>query len=273
MKQVIVITGATGGIGQLLVKNLCGGHRHIVCVGRREGALQRLVDDTCAEKGLSEVDISYVVADMSEPVAVESAAMTVAARHGHIDMWINNVGVNNHAAMGPTWDVDASEWWKEVQLNLFTAYLGSAAAAKAMKPQARGYIVNLGGGGADKPKPFGSAYGSAKAAIVKFSETLNQELIEQGLGLRAFCFNPGFIRNQRTETLVASEVAKKYMPNLEEVLNSGAMSDIADSVALLEAILSGDLDKLSGRYLLADSFQEDIQQPLSDQLLLLRHQR
>lgn len=143
MKQVIVITGATGGIGQLLVNGLQSVERHLVCVGRRESALSDLVERVKCENGLADEHISYQVADMSSSIDVEMAATKIKSSLGRVDLWINNVGVNNHDAMGPSWELESDEWFKEVQLNLFTSYLGSRAAINLMKSQQRGYVVNL----------------------------------------------------------------------------------------------------------------------------------
>lgn len=270
MKQVIVVTGATGGIGQLLVSGLLNEDRHIVCVGRRASALSDLVEKLKLENGLSDEHLSFQVADMSSPAEVELAASKIGSSMHRVDLWVNNVGVNNHNAIGPSWEVASDAWFEEVQLNLFTAYLGSRAAINLMKSQQHGYVVNLGGGGADTAKPFVSAYGAAKAAVVKFTEALNHECLEENNGIRAFCFNPGFIRNPRTETLVKSEVAKKYMPALEKVMESGGMSDIEDSVFLLETILSGEVSHLGGRYFSADLFRKQWEEGIKPEACLLR---
>ncbi|MGL6313869.1 SDR family NAD(P)-dependent oxidoreductase [Vibrio sp. WXL103] len=269
MKQVIVITGSTGGVGQLIARGLGSKNRHIICVGRNESLLINQVNEL-ASTSSPDAKFSYRVTDMMDAAHVEDVARSIFTEFGQIDMWINNVGVNNTKAMGPTWEVEHSEWLKEVELNLFTAFAGTAAAIKVMKDQPKGYVVNLGGGGADTPKPFGSAYGASKAAVVKFSETVNQELVEQGSNIRAFCFNPGFIRNTRTEALVKSDIAQKYMPILAEVMNSDRMSSIDDSLFVLESICSGDIDELAGGYLFADTFKHNLDSGLDKQSYYLR---
>lgn len=108
---------------------------------------------------------------------------------------------------------------------------------------------------------------------MKFTETLNHECIEEKIGIRAFCFNPGFIRNERTEALVKSEVAKKYMPNLEKVMDSGKMSDIGDSLFLLETLLSGKADHLGGHYFSADLFRKQWEEGIQPEACLLRVSR
>ncbi|WP_299554121.1 SDR family oxidoreductase [Seonamhaeicola sp.] len=248
MQQNIVITGATGGVGSLTAKGLAEIGHHMVCLGRNKEKLEALVKEIQSNGGSA----SYQVADMSNEKEVREAGQSIIEELEIIDVWINNVGVNNHNAIGPTWELEPKNWWTEVSLNLYTAFLGTRIAINLMKERNAGYILNLGGGGVQDPKPYGSAYGAAKSAVVKFSETVNIELEKEGLGIKVFAFNPGFIRNERTEILVTSEVGRKYMPYLEETMKYGAMSKIEDTVKLIDTFISGRADALAGRYFQAD---------------------
>ena len=263
----IVVTGATGGVGSMLVTGLAKKGHHIICLGRKAGRLEELVSTVNAQGGSA----SYAVADMMNDHMVLAAGESIVRDRSSIEVWINNVGVNNHNAIGPTWELEPEHWRTEVALNLYTAFIGTRTAINLMKDKNFGYIINLGGGGVQQPKPFGSAYGAAKTAIVKFTETVNVELATEGLNIKAFAFNPGFIRNERTELLVESEVARKYMPELEQILKYGEMSDIADSIHLIEAFISGKADRLAGRYFFADD--KDIDQVMANEEVFIADQR
>lgn len=232
----------------MLSQGLAAKGHHIICLGRSQKRLEDMVDQLRSQG----YKASLEVADMMDQQMVEVAGASILSNYGQIDAWINNVGVNNHNAIGPSWELESQDWWTEVSLNLYTAYLGTRTAIRLMKEKNMGYIINLGGGGVQEPKPFGSAYGAAKTALVKFTETVNVELEQEGLNIKVFAFNPGFIRNARTEELVESEVARKYMPNLEQILKYGKMSDISDSIELIEALISGKADALAGRYFFSD---------------------
>lgn len=263
----IVITGATGGVGSLMAKGLSKQGHHIICLGRDKERSQELVKAINAEGG----NASFEIADMMKKEAVEEAGERIINQHGSIEVWINNVGVNNHNAIGPTWELKSEDWWSEVSLNLYTAYLGTKTAINLMKDKNYGYVINLGGGGVQDPKPYGSAYGASKSGVVKFSETVNIELEKEGLDIKVFAFNPGFIRNERTEILVESKVGRKYMPYLEKTLKYGAMSDIKDTVTLIDTIISGRADKLAGKYFQSDD--KNIEEAIAHSDLFIEERR
>ncbi len=251
-KKNIVITGAGGGVGNLLALGLAKKGYNIICLGRTEENLVETVEEINLQTAEFGGEASFFVVDMMQEEAVKDIGKEIVKKNAPIDVWINNVGVNNHIAIGPTWGIEPKNWWTEVSLNLYTAFIGTHTAINLMQEQVSGYIINLGGGGVQEPKPFGSSYGAAKTAIVKFTETVNIELEEQRSNIKVFAFNPGFIRNARTEKLVESDVAKKYMANLEKVLKHGKMSDIQDSIDLITTLISGRADELGGRYFFAD---------------------
>ncbi|NIJ44949.1 NAD(P)-dependent dehydrogenase (short-subunit alcohol dehydrogenase family) [Wenyingzhuangia heitensis] len=251
-QKIIVITGASGGVGSMLALGLAKKGNYIVCLGRNKEALLNLANKINNETQSVGGEATIELVDMMDAEAVEVVAKKIKKQFGRIDVWINNVGVNNHNAIGPTWELEPKNWWNEVALNLNTAYIGSAIAINLMKAKNYGYVINLGGGGVQKPKSYGSAYGAAKTAIVKFTETLALELEAENLEIKTFAFNPGFIRNKRTEKLVDSDVCKKYMPRLENTLKHGKMSNIEDSIEMIEVLISGKANALTGRYFLAD---------------------
>lgn len=252
MQKIIVITGASGGVGSMLALGLAKNGNHVVCLGRRREPLVKLTREIDSQTERLGGGASFEVVDMMQADAVKPAGERIIEKHGRIDVWINNVGVNNHDAIGPAWEVSPENWWNEVSSNLFTAYLGTTTAINLMKENGVGYVLNLGGGGAQEAKPFASAYGTAKTGVVKFTEIINLELEKSGSRIRTFAFNPGFIRNERTEKLVESDVCKKYLPKLGEIMKHGKMSKIEDSISLIETLISGRADALGGRYFLAD---------------------
>ncbi len=247
-KKNIVITGASRGVGGMLARGLSKNGHHIICLSRSKEPLAALVADITSAGGSA----SFEVVDMMNDEMVLDAGESIIRDLGRIDVWINNVGVNNHNAIGPSWELKTEDWWREVSLNLYTAFIGTHTAIKLMKDRNFGYIINVGGGGAQNPKPFASAYSTAKTAVVRFTENIHLELQKEGLDIKVFTFNPGFIRNERTKQLIESEVANRYLPRLQHIFKHGTMSNPQDSIDLIEILISGRTDKLAGRYLFSD---------------------
>lgn len=274
-KKRILITGASGGVGSLLSIGLAKKGYHIICVGRNKHNLKKLVDKINLTEKATNGSASFEITDLMNVNQVAEIGLKAKREFGKIDVWINNVGVNNHNAIGPTWELKPENWKTEVDLNLNTTFIGTHTAINLMKNAESGYIINLGGGGVQESKPFGSAYGAAKTAIVKFSETVNIELKEAGFNIKVFAFNPGFIKNERTELLVESDIARKYMPNLETIFKYGEMSNPQDSIDLVQTIIDGHADKLAGMYFFADdknifNLIEDCDNCVENELNLLR---
>ncbi len=104
--KYIVITGATGGVGGMLSKGLVAQGHHIICLGRSRKRLEDLVSQLRSEGHKA----SLVLADMMDQQNVEEAGANILSDHGQIDVWINNVGVNNHNAIGPCWELEPQDW-------------------------------------------------------------------------------------------------------------------------------------------------------------------
>jgi len=138
-------------------------------------------------------------------------AKAVLARWGRIDALVNNAG--SFYALGPVAEVDATKWWWDVKVNVLGTFLCSQAVLPAMIQQKSGCILNLSGGGASNPLPFGSGYASSKCALFRFTECLAHEVRPHNI--RVFIMGPGFVRSRLTEYHVYSEEGKKYLPTMQ----------------------------------------------------------
>ena len=132
----IVITGATGGVGSMLAKGLAKNGHRICCLGRNELLLNELVQFIKNEGGSA----SYKIADMMDGETVSMVGNQLINELSCIDVWINNVGVNNHNAIGPTSELKPENWWTEVSLNLYTAFVGTRTGINLITDKNYGYI-------------------------------------------------------------------------------------------------------------------------------------
>jgi NAD(P)-dependent dehydrogenase (short-subunit alcohol dehydrogenase family) len=120
-------------------------------------------------------------------------------------------------------------------------------AAPAMLDRGKGRIVNLVGGGTGNSFPNGSGYASSKAAIMRFTECLNDTTKERGV--LAFAVDPGLVRTSMTEFQLLSEAGKTYLPNIQDLFDQGVNVPPARAAALIADIAAGRFDQLAGRLL------------------------
>ena len=168
-----IITGASQGLGLEIA-------RHFV----REGAGVALCarDATRLEPAARELralatagqKIVALSCDVSDPAAVDKFVAAALAALGSVQVLVNNAGI--YGPKGPTESVDFDEWKRALEINLYGVLLPCRALIPHFKAQGRGKIINLSGGGATAPLPNISAYAASKAAVVRLTETLAEEL-------------------------------------------------------------------------------------------------
>ena len=102
---------------------------------------------------------------------------------GLVDVLVNNAGV--YGPKGPSEAVDLDEWSRALEINLLGTFIPTRFAIAQMKKKGAGKIINLSGGGATNPLPRLSAYAASKAAVVRLTETLAEELREFSIAINA----------------------------------------------------------------------------------------
>jgi NAD(P)-dependent dehydrogenase (short-subunit alcohol dehydrogenase family) len=168
--EVVVITGASAGLGRAIA-------REFAKRGARIGLLAR--DRARLETALSEVqalggDAVVCVCDVADAQQVEHAAEDVEAAFGPIDIWINNAMVS---VFSPVKDMTADEFRRVTEVTYLGTVHGTLAALKRMLPRDRGVIVQVGSALAFRSIPLQSAYCAAKHAVNGFTESLLCELL------------------------------------------------------------------------------------------------
>jgi short-subunit dehydrogenase len=170
-EQVIVITGASQGIGRETA--LLFGRRGaaVVAAARNGAALRSLADAIDAVGGRAEP----VVADIADYGAVEMVADRAIERFGRIDTWVNNAAVSVYARVS---DLDSDEIERVVAVNLVGQIYGSKVAAARMGHAGSGTIINVGSALSERAVPLQSAYVATKHGVAGFTEALRLELME-----------------------------------------------------------------------------------------------
>lgn len=198
--RTALITGGTQGLGLEIARHYLRAGIAGVCIcGRDLDAL------TAAREQLSETAddgqrVIAEVADVSSAAEVQRLVGTTLEQFPDLTILVNNAGV--YGPKGSIDQVDWQEWARAIEINL----LGSMLPARALVPHfmQRGYgkIVQLSGGGATNPLPGLSAYAASKAAVVRFAETLAEELREHHVDINAVA--PGALNTRMLDEVLAA---------------------------------------------------------------------
>ena len=238
---VAVVTGAGRGIGREIALHQAQGGAKVAVLARTA----REIEETASLiKGQGGRAIAIPV-DLVDRSGVEDALGRIAAELGAIDSLVNNHG--SFRAFGPIWECNPEVWWQDVEINLRGTFHTCRVAAPAMLARGKGRIVNLVGGGTGNSFPHGSGYASSKAAIMRFTECLN-DTTKAG-GVLAFAVDPGLVRTSMTELQLFSEPGKAYLPNIQELFDNGVNVPPSRAAALIADIAAGRFDPLAGRLL------------------------
>ncbi len=183
-KRYCLITGASRGLGQVFAKCFWDLGWSLILVARGQQALNDVVM-TLQQRADQRVHI--IVADLADPTKIERIAKTAISLFPRLDALINNAGIQG--PVGPLWENDWDEWQDTIQVNLLAPAGLCRLIAPWMIETGGGSIISLSGGGATGPRANFSAYATAKAGLVRFSETLAVELKPHNV--RVNCIAPG----------------------------------------------------------------------------------
>jgi short-subunit dehydrogenase len=167
--SVVVITGASSGIGRATALRCARGGASLVLVARRKAALEELAGQ-CEKLGGPAL---AVAADVADPDAVEAAAAQAIERFGRIDAWVNNAAVT---LFGRLEQVPYEAYRRVIETNLFGYIHGARAVLPYFREQGHGTLINLSSMVGKVGQPFASAYVASKYAIAGFAESLRMEL-------------------------------------------------------------------------------------------------
>ena len=197
--KVAIVTGANQGLGlEISRKYVNAGASLVMCA--RNGDLLKRAQKELARGLVPGQVIEVIPTDVSDIQSVEQLLKTTLQRFGRIDILVNNAGI--YGAMGPIEEVDWTQWIKAIEINLFGSILMCRAVLPAMKEQHKGKIIQLSGGGATNPMPNISAYAVSKAAIVRFAETLAEEVREFNIDVNAIA--PGALNSRMLDEVLAA---------------------------------------------------------------------
>jgi 3-oxoacyl-[acyl-carrier protein] reductase len=178
--------------------------------------------------------------DVSQPKKVSSVVNRVQEKLGNIDILVNNSGIQ--PPIGAFAENDLDDWEYNFKVNLFGAVRLIHAVLPLMLARGRGKIINFSGGGATAPRPHFSAYAAAKAALVRFTETLAVELSPCNIQVNAVA--PGAVNTDMLDEIIAAgeKAGDEYRQGLERRAKGGTPVEmVCELVLFLASQASGNL--------------------------------
>src|SRR5215213_4669700 len=173
-KSVVVVTGASSGIGRATAFAFASAGAAVVLAARREAPLRTAAAE-CERRGGRAL---AVPTDMRDESAVQRLADAAAEKFGGIDVWINNAGVT---LMGRFEDAPSDLWREVLEVNLFGYANGARGAIPHLRARGGGAIINVGSVNSRVGAPYASAYVASKFAVRGFAECLRDELRGSGI--------------------------------------------------------------------------------------------
>jgi NAD(P)-dependent dehydrogenase (short-subunit alcohol dehydrogenase family) len=234
MNRFALITGASRGLGAFLASRFWSAGYSLCLVGRDLEALKSIALSFPKKNG---AEVVFLVADMADVSSVSSLCSEIRSRLPRLDVLINNAAI--HGPIGSFWVNDLTAWRQAIQVDLLAPIELCHAIVPWMKVQGGGSIINLSGGGATAPRPNFSAYGTAKAGLVRFSETLAEEVKIHNI--RVNCISPGAMQTAMLAEVLEkgkAAVGQREFSIASKVFQNGGAS--MESVANLALFLASD---------------------------------
>lgn len=204
MKEYILLTGASSGIGYEMANQLAEKAFNLILVARTESKLQQMQSDLTKKYGIL---VQYFVADLSNPNAAKDLYKKVKNENLLVTHLVNNAGVGNY---GNFIETPLEEELNMIQLNISSLVVLTKLFAQDMVSRKSGRIMNVASVVAFLPMPYFSVYSATKAFVKAFSETLAAEL--DGTGVTVTSLYPGTVDTGFTTNEMQSTNLHKTKP-------------------------------------------------------------
>jgi 3-oxoacyl-[acyl-carrier protein] reductase len=244
-----IITGANQGLGWAIAASFVEAGACVLLVARGEELLRQTEKELRGRTAWPGQQVHSMRADVARPEDCAAVASRARELLGGVTILVNNAGI--YGPMGPLEEVDWNAWVEAVQVNLFGTALMCRAVIPLMRPQSYGKIINLSGGGATAPLPRISAYAASKAAVVRLTETLAEELRDAQIDVNAIA--PGPLNTRLLDEVLAAgpdKVGRDFYDRSLKQQNQGGVP-LEKGAALTVFLASALSDGITGRLLSA----------------------
>lgn len=245
----VIVTGASRGLGRCIAEEFWARGANLLLVARDGDALAALAEELRG-RGKPRQSLHLRVANLADEASPEQIIATARQNWDRLDVLVNNAAILG--PIGQSWENDWGQWRETVQVNLCAPVALCRAAVPWMLRGDGGRIINLAGGGATGPRPRFSAYATAKAGLVRFSETLAAELGETNVLVN--CVSPGALNTDMAATVRACGPAHAGAREYEQaraLTDSNIGASAARAVGLVAFLASPETTGITGRVISA----------------------
>jgi NAD(P)-dependent dehydrogenase (short-subunit alcohol dehydrogenase family) len=244
--RVAVITGANRGLGESIARAFAQAGAGLLLSARDGELMQRVAEDISRS---ATQPVEWMCGDVSKSADIDAIRDRAVHKFGHVDILVNNAGV--YGPIGLFEEADWQEWCEALQINLFGTVAMSRAIVPLMKRQQYGKVINLSGGGATAPLPRFTAYAASKAAVVRFTETIAEELRSSHIDVNAIA--PGALNTRLLDQILDAGPDRAgedfYRRSVKQREEGGASLELAAELAVFLA--SAESDGITGKLISA----------------------
>lgn len=201
--KVIVIAGASSGIGEASAKLLAKNGNKLVLGARREGNLKEIVSQIQSNNG----EAVYQVTDVTNNQQVESLVKLAITTFGRIDVMINSAGIMPHSLLK---DKRIQDWDRMIDINIKGTLYGVGAVLPYMNEQKIGQIINISSVAGHYAHAGGAVYSATKWAVRAISESLREEVAQSGSNIRVTIVSPGAINTELLSSVTDPALKENY---------------------------------------------------------------
>jgi NADP-dependent 3-hydroxy acid dehydrogenase YdfG len=197
--KVVVITGASSGLGEATARYLAERGATVVLGARRADRLETLVDEITQAGGKAFARVT----DVTDAAQVQALVDAAVEKYARIDVILNNAGVMPHS---PLERRKIDDWNRTIDINIKGVLYGVAAALPHMQRQKSGHIINVSSVAGHRVGPGSAVYAATKTAVRVISEGLRQEV--KPWNLRTTIISPGAVATELPNSITETDVAK-----------------------------------------------------------------
>ena len=197
--KVVVITGASSGLGEAAARDLAGNGAKLVLGARRLDRLEALADRLALHRGAA------VATDVTRFTDVGRLVDRAVELHGRVDVLINNAGIMPHS---PFDRLKVDDWSRMVDVNIKGVLHGIAAALPHMQRQKSGHFINVSSVAGHKVRPGAGVYAATKHAVRALSEGLRQDV--KSYNIRVTLISPGAVRTELGGSITEPDIASTF---------------------------------------------------------------